>query len=222
MIEENVKNLLGDFPDCNKFGEKVILVAAVKTQTVEAINRAISAGITAIGDNHAQEFRDKYDFIEGNPKRHFIGHLQTNKLKYLIGKVDLYHSVDRVDIAKEISKKSVKSGVTSNILLQVNIGNEESKSGFDLNGVADAHSEIVKLPNLKVLGLMAMLPESDDKELLKELATKMRQKYDYLRAFNPDMKYLSMGMSGDWRLCVDCGSNMVRLGTAIFGKRKYN
>lgn len=222
MIEENVKNLLENFPEYNRFGEKVILVAAVKTQTVDAINCAISAGVSVIGDNHAQEFRDKYDKISGNPERHFIGHLQTNKLKYLIGKVDLFHSVDRVDIAKEISKRSQKADVTSNILLQINIGNEETKSGFDINEITDAHSEIVKLPNVKVLGLMAMLPESDDENLLRELAAKMRQKYDYLRAFNPDMKYLSMGMSGDWQLCVDCGSNMVRLGTAIFGKRNYN
>lgn len=222
MIEENVKNLLENFPETNPFGEKVILVAAVKTQTAEAINRAISAGVSVIGDNHAQEFRDKYDFIEGSPERHFIGHLQTNKLKYLIGKVDLYHSVDRLELAEEISKRSLKANVTSNILLQVNIGNEETKSGFDLNRVIDAYAETVKLPNIKIVGLMAMLPDSEDTELLKELATKMRHKFDYLKSSDPQIKYLSMGMSGDWKLCVECGSNMVRLGTAIFGKRNYN
>ena len=105
MIEENVKKLLEEIPAQNAFGEKVTLVAAVKTQTPEDINRAICGGITDIGDNHVQEFRDKYALIEGNPKRHFIGRLQTNKIKYLLGKVDLYHSADRYNLAEELSKE---------------------------------------------------------------------------------------------------------------------
>ena len=132
MIYENVKKLLSDIPETNPQGEKVTLVAAVKTQTVEAINEAISAGICAIGDNHVQEFREKYDKIEGNPQRHFIGHLQTNKVKYLIGKVDLYHSVDRYNLAEEISKRSAAANITSSVLVQINIGNEETKGGFGL------------------------------------------------------------------------------------------
>lgn len=222
MIEENLKLLKENFPETNPFGEKVILVAAVKTQPVEAINRAIYGGVRVIGDNHAQEFRDKFNYIEGNPERHFIGHLQTNKLKYLIGKVDLYHSVDRIDLASEISKRSVKAGVVSNILLQVNIGNEETKSGFEFERIIDAYTEVIKLPHIKIKGLMAMLPDTDDTALLRELAQKMRQKFDFLKSSDPAIEYLSMGMSGDWRLCVECGSNMVRLGTAIFGKRNYN
>ncbi|MGN1104739.1 MAG: YggS family pyridoxal phosphate-dependent enzyme, partial [Candidatus Coproplasma sp.] len=116
MIEENVKKLLGEIPQTNPFGEKVTLVAAVKTQTPEDINRAILAGVTDIGDNHVQEFKDKFDRISGNPTRHFIGHLQTNKVKYLIGKVDLYHSLDRMELAAELSKPSERAGIVSNVL----------------------------------------------------------------------------------------------------------
>lgn len=219
MIEENVKNLLASIPKGNPFGEEVTLVAAVKTQSPEDINRAIGAGITHIGDNHVQEFKDKYDDISGNPVRHFIGHLQTNKVKYLIGKVNLYHSVDRLNLAAEISKRSANAGVTSNVLVQINIGNEETKGGFALDGAEAACAEIAAMPNLQVCGLMAMLPNTDDEAVLQRLATLMREKYDQLRRNYPAFKYLSMGMSGDWKLCIACGSNMIRLGTAIFGKR---
>ncbi len=219
MIEENVKKLLDEIPETNPFGEKVTLVAAVKTQTPEAINRAICAGITAIGDNHVQEFKEKFDLIEGNPSRHFIGHLQLNKVKYLIGKVDLYHSLDRYNLAEELSKRSERAGVTSDVLIQINIGDEESKSGFALSEAEEAYKKISALPAIKIEGLMAMLPDSDDTALLRRLATSMREAFGKLKAVCPDAEYLSMGMSGDWRLCVECGSNMIRLGTSIFGKR---
>ena len=222
MIEENVKILLDEIPHFNPFGEKVTLVAAVKTQTVESINRAICAGIRDIGDNHVQEFKDKYDFIQGAPIRHFIGHLQTNKVKYLIGKVDLYHSVDRLNLAEEISKRSQNANVVSNVLVQINIGNEETKSGFELAEATDACRAIAAMPNIVIKGLMAMLPNIDDETELRRLATLMREKYDELKKMYADFTYLSMGMSGDWKLCIDCGSNMIRLGTAIFGARNYN
>lgn len=222
MIEQNVKNLLEEIPQTNPFGEKVTLVAAVKTRTVEEINRAIRAGVTDIGDNHAQEFKDKYDGICGNPVRHFIGHLQTNKIKYLIGKVDLYHSVDRITLAEELSRKGESKGVSSNILLQINIGNEESKGGFKLTEAESAYAAVKKLANLKIVGLMAMLPDADDETELKRLATQMRKLYDKLRATDGNITRLSMGMSGDRKICVECGSNMIRLGTAIFGARNYN
>lgn len=222
MIEENVKNLLESIPEHNPQGEKITLVAAIKTQTVENINRAIRAGIRDIGDNHAQEFRDKNDSILPEARRHFIGHLQTNKLKYLIGKVGLYQSIDRLEIAKALSEKSQKAGITSEILLQLNIGNEESKSGFDPDDAERAYLEVSSLKNLKITGLMAMLPESDDEALLRSLATRMRETYDNLNAKYGGFVHLSMGMSGDWKLCVECGSNMIRLGTAIFGPRHYD
>lgn len=221
MIEENVKKLLEEVGE-NPFGEKVTLVAAVKTQTVEDINRAIAAGITDIGDNHVQEFRDKYDGITGDPRRHFIGHLQTNKVKYLIGRTYLYQSVDRMELAEELSKRSERAGVTSDCLIQINIGNEESKGGFEYDDGSEAYKKISALPALKVKGLMAMLPFTDDEGVLRPLAKKMRKLYDELREIDGNIQHLSMGMSGDWRLCVECGSNMVRLGTSIFGPRNYN
>lgn len=221
MIEENVKKLFAEIPEANPYGEKVTLVAAVKTQTSEDINRAIRAGITDIGDNHVQEFKEKYDLITGNPNRHFIGHLQTNKVKYLIGKTDLYHSLDRMELAEELSKRGARADVVSPVLVQINIGDEQTKSGFELSQAEEVYAQLKAMPYLKVKGLMAMLPDSDDTQLLKMLATKMRRLFDELKAKDEDIEYLSMGMSGDWRLCVDCGSNMIRLGTAIFGARSY-
>ncbi len=221
MIENNVKNLLKNLTLTNPFGERVTLVAAVKLQSPDDINAAIAAGITDIGDNHVQEFRDKFDEIRGEPKRHFIGRLQTNKVKYLVGKVDLYHSVDRLNLAQVLSEKSEKAEVISNVLLQVNIGNEESKGGFSLNEIDAAYAIIRALPAIKITGLMAMLPDTDDKKLLYTLAEKMRQKYDYFRERDENFTHLSMGMSGDYELCISAGSNMIRLGTAIFGNRNY-
>lgn len=221
MIEENVKSILGGL-NTNPYGEKVTLVAAVKTQTPEAINRAIAAGITDIGDNHVQEFRDKYELIKGNPNRHFIGRLQTNKIKYLIGKTCLYQSVDRIELATELSRRSQNAGVTSDILIEINIGCEESKSGFEYDGAIEAYNKIKGLPALNVKGLMAMLPFTDDEGVLRPLACKMRTLYDRLREKDGNICYLSMGMSGDYKLCIECGSNMVRLGTSIFGARNYN
>ena len=221
MIENNVKNLLKNLTLTNPFGERVTLVAAVKLQSPDDINAAIAAGITYIGDNHVQEFRDKFDEIRGEPKRHFIGRLQTNKVKYLVGKVDLYHSVDRLNLAQVLSEKSEKAEVISNVLLQINIGNEESKGGFSLDEIDAAYAIIRALPAIKVTGLMAMLPDTDDKKLLYSLAEKMRQKYDYFREKDENFTHLSMGMSGDYELCISAGSNMIRLGTAIFGNRNY-
>lgn len=219
MITENVKKFLAETPKNNPFGERVTVVAAVKTQHVSAINEAIAAGIREIGDNHVQEFRDKYAEITGEPKRHFIGHLQTNKIKYLLGKCDLYQSVDRLPLAEELSKRSAAAGVVSNVLLQINAGNEETKGGFSFGEAKSAYLAVKKLPALNVQGLMAMLPLSDDETLLRELAVKMRALYDELNGMDGNFKYLSMGMSGDWKLCVECGSNMIRIGTALFGKR---
>ena len=221
MIELNVKKLLSE-ANFNPFGEKVTVVAAVKLQDVQSINKAIAAGITDIGDNHVQEFKSKYDFIEGNPRRHFIGHLQTNKIKYLLGRTDLYHSVDRLNLAEELSLRGQNAGITSEILLQVNIGDETSKSGFSYGESLSAYEKIAVLPSVKIQGLMAMLPFTDDEHLLKKLAVKMRKLYDRLKDCDKNIEYLSMGMSGDWKLCVQYGSNMIRVGTSIFGERNYN
>lgn len=218
MIEENVKELLAELETGNPFGEKITLVAATKTRTAEEINRAIEAGISDIGENRVQEFRDKFDAVVGG-NRHFIGHLQTNKVKYLIGKTYLYHSVDRDELAAEIAARSQRAGITSDILVQINIGCEESKGGYPLEEGYEAYLRLDSAAGLRVRGLMAMLPISDDTEYLADLCDRMRALYERLKAENENIVYLSMGMSGDWKLCVSHGSNMIRLGTAIFGKR---
>lgn len=221
MIEQNIKNLLEEIPKFNPFGEKITVVAAVKFQTAEDINRAIGAGITDIGDNHVQEFRDKFDLIKGNPRRHFIGRLQTNKIKYLLGKCDLYQSVDRFSLAEKLSQMSVAKDVTSDILIEINIGCEPSKGGFTPEEAQDAYEKIKSLPRLKVRGFMAMLPLDANEEQCICLAKHMRGIYDNIRTYDADCTYLSMGMSGDWKICVEAGSNMIRLGTSIFGERVH-
>ena len=218
MDKQELKNIIEFAKKGNSFGEEVVLVGATKYQSVDVINEAISLGLENIGENKADEFRDKVSFY-APAKKHFIGHLQTNKIKYLIGKVDLYHSIDSIHLAEELDKASKKINVVSNILIQVNIGKEESKSGFDYEEIMQAYNVIKGLSNLKVEGLMAMLPKSDDEPYLRLLAHKMRVIFDKLKADDKDIKYLSMGMSHDYRLCVEEGSNMIRVGSGIFGQR---
>lgn len=220
MITENVQKIKAEIAGGNAYGERVTLVAAIKMQTADAVNQAIAAGVDAVAENKPQEFRDKNALIAPCP-RHFIGHLQTNKVKYLVGEVELFHSCDRDGLAEEIAKQSVKKGVVSNVLVQVNIGNEESKGGYDYGETAEAVERLSKLQGLRVRGLMAMLPDSDDENLLRTLAKRMRTLFDALKKENSEMEYLSMGMSGDYRLCVEEGSNMIRLGSTIFGAREY-
>ena len=220
MITENVQKIKAEIAGGNAYGERVMLVAAIKMQTADAVNQAIAAGVDAVAENKPQEFRDKNALIAPCP-RHFIGHLQTNKVKYLVGEVELFHSCDRDGLAEEIAKQSLKKGVVSNVLVQVNIGNEESKGGYDYGETAEAVERLSKLQGLRVRGLMAMLPDSDDENLLRTLAKKMRTLFDALKKENGEMEYLSMGMSGDYRLCVEEGSNMIRLGSTIFGAREY-
>ncbi len=219
-IQTNVKNLKAELSGGNSLGEKITLVAATKMQSAEAINAAIEAGVDAVAENKAQEFRDKNEFLLPCP-RHFIGHLQTNKVKYLVGKVELFHSCDRDELANEIARLSVNRGVVSNVLLQVNIGSELSKGGYDYDEAKEAYARISNIVGLKVKGFMAMLPENDDKQLLRSLARKMRSLYEWARSQNQEIEYLSMGMSGDYKLCVEEGSNTVRVGSTIFGARDY-
>jgi hypothetical protein len=219
-ITENVKTLLQELSKGNCYGEPVTLVAATKMQTPEAINEAIQAGIADIGENWVQEFKEKYDQIQGG-NRHFIGHLQTNKVKYLIGKTYLYHSLDRMELAEEISKRSQKAGITSDVLIQINIGCEESKGGFEYDEGFAAYQQVAAMPAIRVLGFMAMLPISEDKDYLLSLVKKMRALFDRAKAQDENIRFLSMGMSGDYALCLQGGSNMVRIGTSIFGHRNY-
>jgi hypothetical protein len=220
-ITENVKGLLQELAKGNCYGEPVTLVAATKMQSPENINEAIRAGVKDIGENWVQEFKEKYDAVEGG-NRHFIGHLQTNKVKYLIGKTYLYHSLDRTELAEEISKRSQKAGIVSDVLIQINIGCEESKGGFDYDEGFSAYKQVAVMPAVRVLGFMAMLPVSEDKDYLLSLVKKMRALYERAKAEDENIRYLSMGMSGDYGICLQGGSNMVRIGTTIFGHRNYD
>lgn len=204
----------------NPFGEKVILVAATKMQTAEAINQAIEGGVDAVAENKPQEFRDKNDLLLPCP-RHFIGHLQTNKIKYLIGKIELYHSCDRDELIEALQKQSLAKGITSNILIQINIGNEETKGGYAYDDAKAVFARINEMDGLRVKGFMAMLPDVDDEALLRALTRKMRQLFDWAKLESSEVEYLSMGMSGDYPLCVEEGSNMIRVGSTIFGARDY-
>lgn len=219
-ITEAVNRLKEQLKDGNAYGEKVMLVVATKMQTVEDINECIRAGVDAVAENKAQEFRDKNEFLLDCP-RHFIGHLQTNKVKYLVGKVSLFHSCDRDELAHEIARLSIQRGVVSNILIQVNIGEEESKGGYAFDKAKDAFFALSKTEGLCVKGFMAMLPESDDETMLRALTRKMRSLFDWAKTQSSKVEYLSMGMSGDYALCVAEGSNMIRVGSTIFGARDY-
>jgi pyridoxal phosphate enzyme (YggS family) len=189
-------------------------------QDADAINQAILGGVDAVAENKAQEFRDKYDRVLDCP-RHFIGHLQTNKVKYLIGKIQLFHSCDRDDLAKEIAKQSNRLGIVSNILLQINIGEEESKSGYFYQDAKDVFKRISEMGGLCVKGFMAMLPEIGEEAYLRDLVKKMRSLFEWAKEQSSEIEYLSMGMSGDYKLCIEEGSNMIRLGSTIFGARNY-
>ncbi len=219
-IGQKVKALKDSLASGNCYGEPVFLVAATKMQTAKDINEAIAAGVDAVAENKPQEFRDKHLSLRPCP-RHFIGHLQTNKVKYLVGKIDLYHSLDRDDLAKELAVRSVKLGIVSNVLLQINVGKEESKSGYAFEEAKDAFFRISKMDGLRVLGFMAMLPETDDKTLLASFVGEMRTLFDWAKTQSRDIAYLSMGMSGDYQLCIEHGSNMIRVGSTIFGARNY-
>ncbi len=219
MIKENISKLLSSIPKTNPFGEEIVLVGATKTRSVEEINQAISFGLTDIGENKAQEFRDKFPFVLPC-NYHFFGRLQKNKVKYLIGKCYLIQSVDSVELAKEISSQSQKLGVTTNILIEVNQG-EENKGGFQLNEVIDRLNEIKALPNLKVKGLMSVMPFDIQEKTLRKLCGQTRSLYDIIKKEDENFSILSMGMSSDYQIAIECGSNMIRVGEKIFGKRDY-
>ena len=219
-ITQRVQELLEELKGGNAFGEKVWLIAATKTQTADAVNEAIAAGVDGVAGNKPEEFRDKNELLLPCP-RHFIGHLQTNKIKYLLGKIELYHSCDRDELAKALSKQSLLKGLTSDILIQINIGEEESKGGYPYDEAKEIFSRLNQTAGLRVRGFMAMLPDSDDEALLRSLVRKMRALFDWAKTQSADVEYLSMGMSGDYALCVEEGSNMIRVGSTIFGARHY-
>ncbi len=226
-FDQNLADVLERLDDAlakaKKSREDIILLAATKTVDSDTINYAISKGIAYIGENKVQELLSKENDIS-DCHRHFIGHLQTNKVKDIINRVEMIHSVDSIKLAKEISKQAVKNQKTMDILLEVNVANEESKWGFSAEETEQAVREIALLPNLKIRGLMAIPPICDDAEENRQYFIKMRKVFVDIGAKNIDngsMDILSMGMSDDFDIAVSEGANLVRLGTALFGKRIY-
>lgn len=219
MLKQNLEQVFKLIKNGNNLGEKITLVGATKTIDVSTINQAVSYGLEVVAENRVQEFNQKHQEIKG-AKQHFIGHLQTNKVKYLVGKVELIHSVDSIKLATVIDGEAKKRGVVQNVLIEINVGGELSKSGFNLDNGIDAVKTIAQtLQNVKIKGLMAMLPKSDDEVLLADLCLKMRKTFDELNKIGYNLEYLSMGMSNDYELAIKNGSNMIRLGRTIFGER---
>jgi len=203
----------------------VLLCAVTKTRSADEINEAVRAGITDIGENKVQEIMDKYESVD--PVRwHMIGHLQTNKVKYIIDKVDLIHSVDSIRLAEEINKRAGQHGKIMDILIQVNSAMEESKFGISAEDTGNLINDILKsCPNIRIKGLMCMAPFEDDPENTAGYFAEVKELYDKysseIKDERLDFSILSMGMSHDFEIAVREGSNLIRVGTAIFGERNY-
>ena len=203
--------------------DDVLLVAVTKTRTAEEINVAIQHGVTDIGENKVQEILEKYDKVD--PVRwHLIGHLQTNKVKQIIDKVYMIHSVDSLHLAVEIDKRAAQAGLNMRVLIQVNAAEEESKFGVPSEETGALIQDILDTcPQLLINGLMFIAP-FDDPQNVRSYFTDVKQQYDQLKKINHprlDFKYLSMGMSNDYQVAIEEGSNLVRVGSAIFGTRNY-
>ena len=205
--------------------EEITLLAATKTVPVEVINHAIRLGVDHIGENRVQELEQKYDRLERDQcSVHFIGHLQTNKVKNLVGRVDMIQSVDSVRLAREISRLSVQRNVVTDILLEVNIGREENKSGVLPEELETLLGEITGMDGIFVRGLMAIPPICEEKERLRNYFSLMSEYFIDIKRKKSDnvaMEFLSMGMSGDFEDAILCGANIVRIGSSLFGQRQY-
>lgn len=237
-LEENINRVQSAIKAaCERSGrdpKNVTLIAVSKLKPFSDISQAYASGLTDFGENYVQELTDKIEqnSAQDTPmpiKWHMIGHLQKNKVKYLMGRTELIHSVDSVSLAGQIEKEAAKRGLTVRILLEVNVAREESKWGFDPDDLPQAAADIAELPHIKVLGLMTSAPFTEDPETnrkhfraLNALAQELRSK-NLIAASDPDhhLPVLSMGMTADYEVAVEEGATMVRVGTAIFGKRDY-
>ncbi len=228
-IEENLKIIRSDISDAaDKSGrniDDVSLMAVTKTVESKFINHAISNGIKLIGENKVQEFLSKESELNlTNVNAHLIGHLQSNKVKKIIGKVETIQSVDSVSIAKEIGKRSSEIGFTTKILLEVNAGNEESKFGFGYDEVYEKACEISEINGIVIDGLMCVAPIFEKEAEIRAIFSNMHRLFIDIRdkkRDNINMNVLSMGMSGDYKEAILEGANLVRIGSSIFGARIY-
>ncbi|MDR1665328.1 MAG: YggS family pyridoxal phosphate-dependent enzyme [Clostridiales bacterium] len=225
-IQENLSKILDTIEKAaNKSGraaKDITLVAVTKTLPPERIGELLSLGRFELGENRAQELLAKYGVFSPEPDWHMIGHLQTNKVKYIIDKVKLIQSVDSVNLAEEIDKRAKQREKIADILIEVNIGAEDTKYGVDLSQIEGFAEHLSAFPNIRIKGLMCVAPFVKKPEENRLLFKKMFNKYiDIGRniLYNADMSILSMGMSNDYAVAIEEGSNMVRLGTALFGGR---
>ncbi|MBQ2382848.1 MAG: YggS family pyridoxal phosphate-dependent enzyme [Oscillospiraceae bacterium] len=228
-IAQNVARIRADIEKaalaCGRDPKQILLCAATKMNDADAVRQAIAAGVDCCGENRVQELTAKLaeNAYEGAPV-HFIGHLQTNKVRQVVGKVDLIQSVDRLKLLECIQTEAARQGIVQDILLEINVGEEESKSGFRVCDILPLVQNMAEYPNIRVRGLMAIPPicenpGDNDKFFLeiRNLAVDITaKKYD-----NVCVDVLSMGMSGDYADAIACGSTMIRVGTAIFGARNY-
>lgn len=220
-IDDNLKEITYNIENAKQRSnrtDEVRLMAVTKTVPFEAVNYAISKGIDLLGENRVQEYLSKADCYTKGTETHFIGHLQTNKVKYIADKVDLIQSVDSLRLAAEIDKACKKLEKIMPVLIEVNCG-EDSKNGTSFDNVENLVIEMSKLPNIAVKGLMTIPPVEQSEYFF----AKMQEKYIDIKSKNIDnidMLYLSMGMSGDYTTAIEYGANIIRIGTKLFGARK--
>ena len=216
MLSENVKALFASVEDlCAKYGRRrgeIKILAATKTVDCERMNVLPSLGITDVGENRVQEFREKYGKV-ANVNWHIIGELQTNKAKYVVGKTAMIHSLDRPSLADEIDRLSEKCSVISDVLIEVNMGGEQSKSGVSADGLDALYDYAAEKKNLRIRGLMSVLPIGADERLYERLYKLYEKKKGGV------FDTLSAGMSGDYPIAIKHGANLIRPGSVIFGKR---
>ncbi len=220
---ENLKDRINKTAlTCGRDPESIHLVAVSKTISANRIREAIKAGVTTLGENYVQEARNKFNVLGTLPVSwHFIGHLQSNKAKYAVRLFDLIHSVDSLKLAYELNKQASKVNKIQDILIQINISKEPSKSGSDIQNAANLIKDIVLLENVSVKGLMAMPPFFNNPEKARPYFTALRDLRDQIQNALPEvvLNELSMGMTGDFEVAIEEGATLVRIGTAIFGER---
>lgn len=217
---EGIKTRIAQAADkAGRKPEEITLVAVSKKHEPSEIREAVAAGVTDLGENYVQESVDKFEELGKIARWHFIGHLQTNKVKPTLEIFDLIQSVDRISLAKEIDKRAAAINRTIDVLMEVNIGGEENKTGAGIQDAQQLLETILQLPNLNLKGMMGMAPIVEDPEKARPYFAQLKKMWDELPAQNKI--HLSMGMSGDFEAAIQEGSTMVRIGTAIFGPRKY-
>lgn len=214
MISENIKRIKSEIP------EDVTLVAVTKYQSLEATQAVLEAGIFDLGESKVQDFLKKYEVLGDQPRWHFIGHLQKNKVKYLIGKTFLIHSVDSIELMDVIEKEGKKQGIVTDVLLQLNLAREDSKSGILEENLQTVLNELFGYQFVRIKGLMAMGPLTQNNDKIREIFVDLKRIYDKIKEESVgeviQMNYLSMGMTDDYTIAIEEGSNMIRVGRKIF------